>query len=312
MDENTLKSIFGTEFTRAGDNYKGRCPFHQERSPSFYVHSSSFLANCFGCGTSGRIDKLVAEYCAIRPSDAREKLGISLQDTVSIGRSRDRKVLQTIYPESWLAPYGREVHKYVVRRGFMESALREAETRYDRSLRRQVFPHRNGNGELIGAAGRSVCEADPKWYFYWGYHKGQNLYRVGSNLHVGTQALILVEGIFDALWFWQNGYTNVAATLGTKFTQAQVREVKSLTDHVYLAFDNDAAGQEATKRFHTRLKHQIDLSFCSYPQEFKDPVGMTKDQLDTMIHTALTPLQFDLAHKARLRSENEQRRKGSL
>ncbi|MBI4522082.1 MAG: DNA primase, partial [Gemmatimonadetes bacterium] len=35
---------------RAGKDYKAQCPFHEERTPSFYVSPSKGFYKCFGCG----------------------------------------------------------------------------------------------------------------------------------------------------------------------------------------------------------------------------------------------------------------------
>jgi DNA primase len=38
---------------RSGKDYKGKCPFHEDRSPSFYVVPSKGIYHCFGCGAKG-------------------------------------------------------------------------------------------------------------------------------------------------------------------------------------------------------------------------------------------------------------------
>ncbi|MFN3449895.1 MAG: CHC2 zinc finger domain-containing protein, partial [Roseococcus sp.] len=37
--------------SKSGRNWKGLCPFHNEKTPSFYVYEDSF--HCFGCGAHG-------------------------------------------------------------------------------------------------------------------------------------------------------------------------------------------------------------------------------------------------------------------
>src|SRR5688572_19453528 len=38
---------------RVGGSYRGLCPFHAEKSPSFYVHPDKGFFRCFGCGAGG-------------------------------------------------------------------------------------------------------------------------------------------------------------------------------------------------------------------------------------------------------------------
>ena len=40
---------------KAGNNYKGCCPFHKEKTPSFVVSESKQFFHCFGCGASGDV-----------------------------------------------------------------------------------------------------------------------------------------------------------------------------------------------------------------------------------------------------------------
>ena len=40
---------------RAGSNYKGVCPFHSEKTPSFVVSDQKQIFTCFGCGATGDV-----------------------------------------------------------------------------------------------------------------------------------------------------------------------------------------------------------------------------------------------------------------
>ncbi|MCY3884409.1 MAG: DNA primase [Gammaproteobacteria bacterium] len=46
---------------RAGKSFKGRCPFHQEKTPSFHVYPDSGTYHCFGCGAHGSSINFVQE-----------------------------------------------------------------------------------------------------------------------------------------------------------------------------------------------------------------------------------------------------------
>jgi DNA primase catalytic core len=46
---------------KAGKDYKGLCPFHEDRSPSFYVSPSKQIYKCFSCGASGDVFKFLME-----------------------------------------------------------------------------------------------------------------------------------------------------------------------------------------------------------------------------------------------------------
>ena len=50
-----------TRLKRAGKRYKGLCPFHKEKTPSFGVDPVQGLYHCFGCGVGGDAIKLYQE-----------------------------------------------------------------------------------------------------------------------------------------------------------------------------------------------------------------------------------------------------------
>ena len=47
---------------RRGANYVGLCPFHSDRSPSFYVSKSKGICKCFSCGKGGSAVGFIMEH----------------------------------------------------------------------------------------------------------------------------------------------------------------------------------------------------------------------------------------------------------
>ena len=59
---------------RTGTNYKGLCPFHNEKTPSFVVSEAKQIFTCFGCGASGDTIEFMQKYYNLEFSEAVEKL----------------------------------------------------------------------------------------------------------------------------------------------------------------------------------------------------------------------------------------------
>lgn len=70
---------------KAGSNYKGVCPFHNEKTPSFVVSETKQIYTCFGCGATGDVLNFVERYYSLDFKGAVEMLakeyGISLEGT---------------------------------------------------------------------------------------------------------------------------------------------------------------------------------------------------------------------------------------
>ncbi len=68
---------------KAGTNYKGRCPFHNEKTPSFFVSPGRSSYYCFGCGAKGDIFTFVQEFEKVDFVGAlkilAEKAGVELE-----------------------------------------------------------------------------------------------------------------------------------------------------------------------------------------------------------------------------------------
>jgi DNA primase len=62
------------ELKRAGKYFKGVCPFHAERTPSFFVSPEMQMYKCFGCGASGDVFSFLEAYEGISFREALEEL----------------------------------------------------------------------------------------------------------------------------------------------------------------------------------------------------------------------------------------------
>ncbi len=128
---------------RAGMYYSGLCPFHAERSPSFFVRESSNSYICYGCGASGNVISYVMANRAMSFPDAVEYLagrfGIEVKrDSVkSLAPSVDKEklfdVLRTAHlffrraltqVRGGVGEY-RSVGEYLKRRGLKPAAIND-------------------------------------------------------------------------------------------------------------------------------------------------------------------------------------------
>jgi DNA primase len=47
---------------KSGQSFKGLCPFHSEKTPSFFVHQDKQIYHCFGCGNGGNVFSFLMQY----------------------------------------------------------------------------------------------------------------------------------------------------------------------------------------------------------------------------------------------------------
>ena len=116
---------------------------------------------------------------------------------------------------------------------------------------RLMFPIFNRKNQVVAFGGRLLHGEGPK-YLNSGemlqYKKGETLYafNFAKESIRKEKSVIFCEGYMDVIAYHQAGITNAVAPLGTALTEDQVRIISSFVDTVYLSFDSDEAGQNAT------------------------------------------------------------------
>jgi DNA primase len=93
------------QLKRSGANYKGVCPFHDEKTPSFMVSPEKQIFHCFGCGAGGDAIGFTMKYDGLSFPEALEalagKTGVELKRPSGQARSRGTKeALRAIQSEA--------------------------------------------------------------------------------------------------------------------------------------------------------------------------------------------------------------------
>ncbi len=143
---------------------------------------------------------------------------------------------------------------------------------------RIIFPITNFRSEVVGFGGRALEDFGPKYLNSSEssiYKKNRTLYFLPNFLKdiKKNKFAIIVEGYFDVIAFNKLGYSNVASPSGTALTIQQLSQISKYTDEIYLCFDNDDAGIEATKRIveiKNNISKDINLYTILLPTKYKD------------------------------------------
>lgn len=119
---------------KAGSSYKGLCPFHNEKTPSFVVYDTKQFFNCFGCGASGDVIEFVQRYNNLGFTEAVEKLadeyGIEIKSAKFQGE-RERTALYELNREAAAYFYRafssgpNPGYEYMKKRGLEPATLRK-------------------------------------------------------------------------------------------------------------------------------------------------------------------------------------------
>ena len=125
---------------------------------------------------------------------------------------------------------------------------------YDRFRNRLMFPICDNLGNVVGFSGRALQETETGKYINSPdspiYSKSKILYGLDKAKQAikEKKQVIIVEGQMDVISAHQNGYQNVVASSGTSLTTLHLEILGRFTKNIAFAFDQDRAGEAATKR----------------------------------------------------------------
>ena len=133
---------------KAGANYKGLCPFHNEKTPSFIVSPSRGTCHCFGCGKGGNSISFIMEYEQMTYPEAlrwlANKYHIEIHEReLSDDEKREQSERESMFiVNEWAAKYFEEIlhgdgdmasigMQYFRSRGFRDDIIRKFQLGFD-------------------------------------------------------------------------------------------------------------------------------------------------------------------------------------
>jgi DNA primase len=176
---------------------------------------------------------------------------------------------------------------------------------YDRFRARVMFPVQSPSGRIIAFGGRTL-KADEKAKYInspetAAYTKGKTLFGIyhAKDAIIEKDAAILVEGYADLIALHQAGIQNVVASSGTALTIEQIQYISRYTKNVYLVYDADTAGQDASLRGSDILLEQgINVFIVELPSG-EDPdtfvLSQGSEEFMRLIQEAMNVVEFKAA-----------------
>jgi DNA primase len=229
----------------------------RERLYSLLDQAASFYERVLWAESGAEVQEYLASR-GLRDDVCREfRLGLSRAGGTLAGKAREKG-----FSRDELAAAG-----LVTRRGT------------DYFQRRLMFPLTDARGRVVGFQARKLHDDDPLRGKYVNSAESE-LFRKSNVLygfHLARPAIskedraIVVEGNPDVIALRQEGLQPVVASMGTALTEGQLKELGRLTHRVFLCFDSDAAGEEATLRgMELALRQGFDVRIVALPKG-KDP-----------------------------------------
>ncbi len=205
--------------------------------------------------------------------------------------------------------YENDLYKYLKSKGYTDAQMKDSglveihenKGATDKFWNRVMVPILDINGKVIAFGGRVLGDGLPKYINTKEtavFDKSHNLFAMNLARRSKRRGIIICEGYMDVISMHQAGFDNAVASLGTAFTMGQASIIKRYTDEVYLAYDSDGAGTNATLKaigilreigLTTRI---IDMKPYKDPDEFIKALG--SEAFEDRIKNAVTGIVFEV------------------
>jgi DNA primase len=308
-------------FKRSGDSLSGPCPIHKGENPTqFRVSISKNIWHCFSeCKHGGNVLDFVAkmEDASIHAAALKAIEWFHLDpDAMSSNSGEDEQEQQsnTSRTEGGQAPKPAPSkpasepeksvpnkslkfrleklkldHPYLAERGLTPETIAEFGLGFCEKGTmegRIAIPIHNAGGEVVAYAGRwpgDPGEDTPKYKLPAGFRKSQELF----NLHRAMKEpkekpLVIVEGFFGCMKFYQHGCRKIVALMGSTMSYAQQDLICQMTapeGQIMIVLDEDDAGKAGRDDIALRLSKFCFVKVIDFKSEGTQPEDLSEEEM---------------------------------
>jgi DNA primase len=290
-----LKSLW-KESSWTGD-VPCHCPFHEDKTPSMFVHIEKGVYNCFSCGSRGTIASL---YRDITGSSLYKDLNIPTDEfsrfathtayapEVEDYSKLDREISINIQGTITKIRESADAVQYLRRRGItfevadsMQMAYMESGRINGTVYRKRLLLPIYDDGKLISVEGRDVTGNQPTKVLYPKDSSVNTLYDI-DKLDL-EKPLYVVEGLTDLAVLRTDPYfANSTAIFGAQVTRRQSWLLNQVSNLILIP-DNDKAGRNTTRKLTEELDRPFQILDVPKLQDIKD-IGDIPTKLHTTVY----------------------------
>lgn len=169
-DRLTLSNVIGRKVrvTRSGREFKACCPFHKEKTPSFYINDDKGFFHCFGCGAHGDAVGFLMRHDNLSFVEAVEILAteagmeVPKQTPEEIQKSKREKSIYTLledttkfFEDELRSSKNKDVFDYIIKRGLTDITIDSFRVGYapqdDQALRKHLKSLQYSDEQMIEA-----------------------------------------------------------------------------------------------------------------------------------------------------------------
>ena len=308
------------KLVKKGKEYIGTCPFHVEKTGSFFVSDEKCSFHCFGCGVSGDVFKYITKKHGLTFYQALKKLsdltGVKLPENNSIEYVKNNNIYKILeialnyYKHNinnaidycnkrniknikefnlGFAPNNNELYKILIDKHFSKTDINNSglflSNNYPRFRNRLMFPIFDNRNRVIAFGGRSIDGTEPRYLNSpetEAFHKHSVLFafNIASNNVSNKNPFIIVEGYMDVLTMHQFGFNSTIGTMGTALSEDHLCNIWKYCDEPIICMDGDNAGYKSM----IKIAHMA-LSKLTPGKSLKFVIIPNKDDPDSYLKT---------------------------